>query len=60
MIVEINERQVARVAKILKELPEEGIGLNFYSFQDAICDDARLWQMVYRTKNFSFGDCYFG
>ncbi len=32
MIVEINERQVARVAELLKNLPESGKGLNFYSF----------------------------
>ncbi len=32
MTVEINESQIAKVAKILKDLPESGSGLNFYSY----------------------------
>lgn len=32
MMIEINERQIKKVAKILKEMPEGGKGLNFYNF----------------------------
>ena len=31
-MVKINEMQITKVAKLIKELPEAGHGLNFYSF----------------------------
>ncbi len=32
-MAEINERQIAKIAELLKKLPESGQGLNFFSFK---------------------------
>ena len=63
MIAEINKLQITKVAKLIKELPETGNGLNFYSFvkdgKEIVASDnyPPISDYPYQTINFFFFIC---